>query len=187
MHTSLIPPRLTCEPPLWARGCHLQALAAQFLPYPAPDLPWQRHRLPLDDGDALALQVLEGSTGVSVLLFHGMAGSTEGHYMRRAAARFHALGHAVLAVNHRGAGAGKGWSRDFYHSGSTEDIAAALRFGRDRFPGKLQVAIGYSISASILLLLLGRDPGKGMPDRAIAVNPPVDLEACSRRLVTGVN
>ena len=47
--------------------------------------------------------------------------------------------------------------------------------------------IGYSFSASILLLLMGRDSAKGVPDRAIAVNPPVDLEDCSRRLPLGFN
>jgi len=66
-------------------------------------------------------------------------------------------------------------------------MAAALIFGREHFPEHLHVAIGYSISASILLLLLGRDSTEGVPDRAIAVNPPADLEACSRRLASGLN
>lgn len=180
-------PRLGCDPPFWARGGHLQTLAAQFLPSPVPELPWEKHRLRLPDGDALALETLEGTTGIAIHLFHGMAGSTQGHYMRRAAARFHARGHAVLAVNHRGAGEGQGWSQDLYHGGSTRDMAAALAFGRQRFPGQMQVAIGFSISGSILLLLLGRDAREGVPDAAIAVNPPADLEASSRRLATGFN
>jgi len=179
-------PGLACEPPFWARGAHLQTVAANYLPGAAPVLPWERIRLDLDDGDALALRALEGTTGVLVLLFHGLGGSADGHYLQRAAARFHGLGHAVLAVNHRGAGEGAGWSRHSYNSGSTRDLAAALRFGRARFPGHLQVAVGFSISANMLLLLLGRDRSE-RPDRAIAVNPPVDLEACSRRLVTGFN
>ena len=104
---------------------------------------------------------------VAVHHIRGMAESTQRHYMRRAAARFHARGHAVLAVNHRGAGEGMGWSRDFYHGGSTKDMAAALHFGRERIPGHLQVAIGYSISASILLPLLGRDSVKGVTAQAI--------------------
>jgi predicted alpha/beta-fold hydrolase len=183
----LAPPRLPCVPPFWAQGCHLQTIAAQFLPYPDPELPWEHHRLELGDGDAMALQSLEGTSGVVIHLFHGMSGSTGGHYMRRAAARLHAQGHAVLAVNHRGAGEGKGWSRDFYHGGSTGDMAAALAYGRQRFPNHVHVAIGFSISANILLLLLGRDGLKDLPDRAIAVNPPVDLEACSQRMQLGFN
>jgi hypothetical protein len=183
----MLHPNLSCTPPFWARGGHLQTLAGQFLPYEAPALPWERHRLALWDGDAMALQALEGRTGIVIHLFHGMAGSTSGHYMRRAAARFHARGHALLATNHRGAGEGQGWCRDFYHGGSTRDMAAALQFGRERFPGHLHVAIGYSISASILLLLMGDGVQTGLPDLAIAVNPPADLEACSRRLSSGLN
>jgi len=183
---TLTRPGLACVPPFWARGPHLQTIAANYLPSPTPVLPWERLRLDLDDGDALAVRALDGTTGVVVHLFHGLGGSADGHYLLRAAARFHGLGHAVLAVNHRGAGEGAGWSRHSYNSGSTGDLAAVLRFGRTRFPGHLHVAVGFSISANMLLLLLGRG-GADLPDRAIAVNPPVDLEACSRRLVTGFN
>jgi predicted alpha/beta-fold hydrolase len=50
----------------------------------------------------------------------------------------------------------------------------------------MRVAMGFSISANMPLLLLGQGRPE-LPDRAIAVNPPVDLEACSRRLVVGFN
>ncbi len=180
-------PALACVPPLWARGAHLQTIAAQYLPNPDANLPWERLRLDLDDGDALALRALDGTSGVAVLLFHGLGGSVEGHYMRRLAALLHARGHAVLAANHRGAGEGAGLARRTYHSGATADMAAVLRLGRRRFPGQLQVAVGFSISANILLLLAGRDRHLDLPDRAMAVNPPADLEACSRRLDRGFN
>ena len=183
--TGLALPALGCVPPLWARGPHLQTIAANFLPAPPP-LPWERLRLELDDGDALALRLLRGTSGVAVHLFHGLGGSADGHYLVRAAARFRAAGHSVLAVNHRGAGEGAGWARRSYHSGSVQDLSAALKRGRALFPGQLQVAVGFSISANMLLLLLGRG-GTDLPDRAIAVNPPVDLEACSLRLGRGFN
>lgn len=180
-------PGLACVPPPWARGAHLQTIAAQYLPNPPDDLPWERLRLDLGDGDALALRALDGTSGVAVHLFHGLGGSVDGHYMRRLAAVLHARGHAVLAANHRGAGEGAGLARRTYHSGATGDMAAVLRLGRRRFPGQLQVAVGFSISANILLLLAGRDRHLDLPDRAIAVNPPADLEACSVRLGRGFN
>jgi hypothetical protein len=183
---SLTRPRLACEPPLWARGPHLQTVLANYLPSPVPDLPWQQLELPLGDGDALAVRCLEGGSGLAVLLFHGLGGSADGHYMRRLSARLHAAGHAVLAVNHRSAGEGAGLARTTYHSGSTVDLEAAIALGRERFPGRLLAAVGFSISGNMLLLLLGRGGGQ-LPDRAIAVNPPVDLEACSRRLGRGFN
>jgi predicted alpha/beta-fold hydrolase len=179
-------PGLACLAPPWARGGHLQTLAAQFLPSPTPVLPWERTRLDLDDGDALALRMLPGTTDLVVHLFHGLGGSADGHYLRRASARLRDLGHTVVAVNHRGAGEGAGWARRPYHSGATRDLEAVLAFGKARFPGRRHLAVGFSISANILLLLLGRG-GQALPDAALAVNPPVDLEACSRRLVTGFN
>lgn len=179
-------PPLACLPPAWARGGHLQTIAAQFLPSPAPEPPWERLRLDLGDGDTLALRVLPGRTGVVVHLFHGLGGSADGHYIRRAAARLRDLGHTVLAANHRGAGEGAGLARKPYHSGATADLEAVLAWGRARFPGQRHLAVGFSISANILLLLLGRG-GKFLPDAALAVNPPADLDACSRRLLQGFN
>lgn len=59
---------LSCDPPFWAQGGHLQTIAGQYLPYTVPELPWQNHRLRLKDGDALALQSMEGTTGVAIPL-----------------------------------------------------------------------------------------------------------------------
>ncbi len=151
-------------------------------------LPWAAHRLDLGGGEALLLQVAEGPGDRVVLLFHGLGGDAGRDYMARAASRFHALGASVVAVNHRGAGAGRGLARQPYHSGATADLEAVFRYGRERFPGRRQLAIGYSLSGNILLLLLGRHrTGRDLPDAAIAVNPPADLEHCSRLLGRGLN
>jgi hypothetical protein len=73
--------------------------------------------------------------------------------------------------------------------GSTADLAAVFETGRALFPGGLHLAIGFSLSATALLLLLGRDRHKGLcqPDRGIAVNPVVNMEVSSRRLSQGLN
>lgn len=180
-------PNLACVPPPWARGPHLQTLAANYYPTPAFELPWERSLLDLGDGDALALRALDGTSGLAVVLFHGLGGSADGHYMRRTAALMHRLGHAVLACNHRGAGEGRGRAVRPYHSGATGDMAAVLAWARKRFPGRRLAVLGFSISANILLLLAGRDRHLEQPDLAIAVNPPGDLSACSLRLGVGFN
>lgn len=123
-----------------------------------------------------------------VTLFHGLGGRADRDYMLRAAARFHAAGDTVIAVNHRGAGAGRGLARRPYHSGATGDLSAVFQRGRSLFPDRWHLAIGYSLSGNILLLLLGQDAaGRTLPDAAIAVNPPVDLDHCSRLLGQGWN
>jgi uncharacterized protein len=180
-------PPLACKAPFWAKGSHLQTLLGHYLPSKAADLPWERLNLKLADGDALRVRMVRGASNVVIHLFHGLGGSAEADYIRRASALFVAQGHTVLAINHRGAGEGEGLAAKPYHMGSTADMAAMLQVGRGFFSDHTHVAIGFSLSASVLLLLLGRDAGLTQPDLAIAVNPAVDLERASLRLTRGFN
>ncbi|MBN1336249.1 MAG: alpha/beta fold hydrolase [Deltaproteobacteria bacterium] len=170
-----------------ARSPHLQTLLGNLSRGTGPDLPWTPALLDLEDGDVLALRLLEGDSGRVGVLFHGLGGTAGSAYMRRAAATLARRRHAVVAVHHRGVGEGRGLAIRPYHSGSTADMAAALALVRKRFPGSHLTAVGFSISANILLLLLGRDRDRHQPDAAIAVNPPGDLDASSLRLQRGWN
>lgn len=175
------------HPVSWAPWAHLQTVLGSLLPHPTPELAWETHDLDLPDGDRLKAHLLPGDDRV-VYLFHGLGGSAQAGYIRRAAARLHARGWTVWALDHRGAGAGKGLARHPYHSGATGDLSALIALGRARQPQARHVAVGYSISGNMLLLLMGRPgPGEVQPDAALAVNPPCDLDGCSRRLMRGFN
>jgi predicted alpha/beta-fold hydrolase len=178
-----------CRAPWWARGAHAQTLFGHWLASRVPELPWESLTVKLADGDALRIRLARGRSGRTVTLFHGLGGSADRDYMLRAAARFFAAGDTVIAVNHRGAGDGRGLARRPYHSGATLDLAAVFQVVRGLFPDHWNLAIGYSLSGNILLLLLGQDTQErfGRPDAAIAVNPPVDLDHCSRLLEKGLN
>ncbi|HWQ10096.1 MAG TPA: alpha/beta fold hydrolase, partial [Holophaga sp.] len=169
----LKPPPLPCDPPAWAQGGHLQTVLGHFLPSRVLPPSWEGLRLPLGDGDALAVRLARGTSSVVVHLFHGLGGSADADYMRRSATLFASQGHTVLAANHRGAGEGRGLAARPYHMGCTTDMAAVLAHGRRLFPDRTHVAVGFSLSATVLLLLLGRDARAGLasPDLAIAVNP----------------
>lgn len=181
---SQLPP---LRPPWWARGAHAQTILAHLKPSRCATPPWQSLALRLPDHDVIKLRVARGTSGLVVYLFHGLGGSADADYMRRAAASAWSKGHSVVAVNHRGAGEGKGAAAKPYHSGSTRDLATVFLMGQGLFPEHRHLAIGFSISANMLLLLLGRDTRLTLPDAAIAVNPPVDLDACSRRMIQGMN
>jgi uncharacterized protein len=180
-------PSLSCESPFWAKGSHLQTLLGNYLPSRVADLPWEHLNLKLADGDALRVLLMRGTTDVVIHLFHGLGGSAEADYIRRAATLFAGQGHTIMAINHRGAGEGRGLAAKPYHMGCTPDMAAMLQVGRGFFSEHTHVAIGFSLSATVLLLLLGRDAGLTQPDLAIAVNPTVDLEKASLRLCHGFN
>lgn len=171
----------------WARGAHAQTILGHVLREPRSVLPWTYETLPLEDGDALVLHSLPGTSGRTVAFFHGLGGNAGSTYLVRAAAQAWRRGHAVIAADHRGAGIGRGLAKRPYHSGASADVAAVLAHARKRHPGHHLTAVGFSLSAAMLLLLVARDRHLAQPDAALAVNPPGDLEACSQRLLRGLN
>jgi hypothetical protein len=188
MH-SLTPPPLPCRPPWWAASGHSQTILGNYLPGEPPSHPFTPFRIPLADGDSLAGRHYPGEVDVLTLVFHGLGGDEQAHYVRRTVALARVLGHHVWTVNHRGCGAGRGLAKHPYHSGSGADLGAVFAAARQRHPGLYQLAVAYSLSANALLLNLGGglpEPA-AQPDAAIAVNPPVDLGACSQAIHRGLS
>jgi hypothetical protein len=183
----LDPPPLPCRAPWWAASGHLQTVLGNYLPGASPTHPSEPFRIPLPDGDQLAGRHYPGETDVLMLVFHGLGGDDQAHYVQRTITLARKLGHHVWTLNHRGCGAGHGLATKPYHSGSGDDLGAAFAAARARHPGLRQLAVAYSLSANALLLNLGGglpEPA-AQPDAAIAVNPPVDLGACSDTIHRG--
>lgn len=184
-----------CAPPWWARGGHAQTILGHLLPSRAPGLAeapgTKRVEVELSDGDRLVgvfAEPLVDAAGprTLVLLFHGLGGSIDSDYVRRTAALARGRGHSVLAMNHRGCGAGAGLARAPYHSGRSADLAATLAFADEHLEAERRVVIGFSLSGNAALLQLASGEGP-LPDAAIAVNPPSDLARASHEISRGLN
>jgi predicted alpha/beta-fold hydrolase len=147
----------------------------------------KRVEIDLPDGDKLVGFYFDGQSTIVIYLFHGLAGSTDSTYIHRTAQVALAQGHSVLMVNHRGCGAGARLARHPYHSGRGEDISAVMEWGRAAFPHKHHMAVGFSLSGSALLNLLTGRRGKTLPDSAISVNAPINLQRASDLLQQGFN
>lgn len=176
--------------PRWARGGHRQTLLGHFLglaerPPPLGEL----LVIDLPDGDQLAARCNAGTSDTVVYLFHGLSGDIASGYMHRTAKLLLGRGHTVVRVNHRGCGVDGVALRHAhpYHSGRGEDLCAVLEFGKTKFPKRKHVAIGFSLSANALLVLLAGVRGRTLPDAAIAVNAPIELAEASRLLSQGLN
>ncbi len=162
----------------------MQTFAGQLLTPPAPPSSYEVIEVALEDGDRLLLHA-DGVSGTKpvVVLFHGLGGSSESSYMLRLSFKLTALGHPVVRFNHRGCGAGgEALAAGIYHAGRAADLAAALAAVGGRFPGAQVQAVGFSLSANMLLKLLADQKAmRALPHvtRALAVCPPVDLEMCS--------
>jgi predicted alpha/beta-fold hydrolase len=176
-----------CRLPVWASNGHLQTIAGHLLRHPPLENKGKRVEISTSDNDKLIGFITNGSSDTVVYLFHGLAGNTDSNYMHRVARVAQNLGHTVIMVNHRGCGEGLGFAVGPYHSGRAEDLSAAIEAGRKMFPQHRHLAVGFSMSANALLLLLSGKRGTVKPDLAVCMNAPIHLESCAHALKRGFN
>lgn len=177
------------HPLLW--NGHLQTVFAPwFIGRCRPPLADHRE-VPLADGDQLTYL---DSTPVAwrpgdpiVLLVHGLCGSAESSYLLGASDRLLRLGLRVVRMNLRGAGSSFGLARGIYHAGRTGDLRAVAEAVAESAPGSPITLLGYSLGGNLVLKLAAEGPEQPAPwlDSVIAVNPPLDLQACSDHLRSG--
>ena len=179
MDGSLIPP---FRPRRLLGSAHAQTLAAALFPGPRIAYSAEQHRVPLADGDEIVLHDdcpadWQPSDPVA-LLMHGLAGCHQSGYMRRIAAKLCDRGVRAFRMDHRGCGAGAGLARLPYNAGASDDVATVIAFIERLAPHARLSLVGFSLSANILLKLLG-ERGTDVPstiESAIAVCPPIDLQ-----------
>jgi uncharacterized protein len=170
------------------RGGHAQTVAGVYLPGVAFSYRAQQHRVPLADGDQLVLHDdrppnwCDGD--FTVMMIHGLGGTHLSGYMRRIAGRLYDLGVRVFRLDLRGAGAGASLAKLPYHSGRSDDAAAAIESIARLCPGSPTAVIGFSLGGNIVLKLLGETGDKdcGNLVSGLAIAPPVELDTCCQRI-----
>ena len=120
----------------------------------------------------------------TLVLLHGLEGSSEAHYMRGNAAKAWACGFNVVRLNQRNCGGTEHLSRGLYHSGLTADPLFVLRelIARDRLP-RIAFA-GYSLGGNLALKLAG-ELGADAPlelKAVCAISPVLELETCVKAI-----
>ena len=119
----------------------------------------------------------EASSAPTIIVIHGLEGSSESLYMMGIAEKGLAAGMNVVRMNQRNCGGTDGLAPTLYHSGLSNDIAAVARTLTEQ--GKIsQFALaGFSMGGNLVLKLAG-EWGAGAPPgfRGVAaVCPAVDL------------
>ena len=116
----------------------------------------------------------------TLVVLHGLEGSSDSHYVLGTADKAFRRGFNVLRLNQRNCGGTEHLSTGLYHSGLTNDVKAVLEelAGADRL-SNLAVC-GYSLGGNLALKLAG-----GFGDRpptwlraVCAVSPTLELGAC---------
>ncbi len=176
------------EPHPWILGPHAQTIVARYLNWPGPRLPSTYAEVDVGGGDRVA--VLDSTPGgwaegdPIAILVHGLSGSARSPYIVRVARRLAEAGVRVVRMNLRGAGAGFGSSRSFYHSGLTGDLRAVAERANRLGPGSPIALVGFSLGANLVLKLAAEAADRAVPglDCVVAANPPLDLNATCRQI-----
>jgi uncharacterized protein len=121
----------------------------------------------------------------TLLLLHGLEGSSLAHYIGGISDKAWTAGWNVVRLNQRNCGNTEHLSRGLYHSGLTHDPLFVMR-ELIRTEGITQLAVaGYSLGGNLTLKLAGElGAGGGLPQlKAVcAVSPTMDLAACVEAL-----
>lgn len=182
MSPIVIPP---FRPRRFLNGGHRQTLAGAFWPQRLPEERAVVRWVSLPDGDALAVHddcPPEWSiTGPVTLMLHGLAGCHRSAYLVRTAALLNRHGVRTFRIDLRGCGAGEGQALRPYNAGCSEDLLAVVQAACEWCPASPITLLGFSLGGNITLKLLGEAPDR-VPVavvRAAAINPPIDLAACT--------
>jgi predicted alpha/beta-fold hydrolase len=113
----------------------------------------------------------------TVLLLHGLEGSSRSQYMLGNAARAWAAGWNIIRMNMRNCGGTEDLSPTLYHSGLSGDVAAVIRtLATEKGLGAFAL-VGYSMGGNVVLKLVG-ELGENRPDylkAVVGISPAMDL------------
>ena len=170
----------------------MQTLASFFLPRRI-DLPAPEERyIEVEPGVRVLCHCHwqpDRQNALTVIIVHGLEGSSDSQYMLGLTAKGLAAGMSVIRMNQRNCGGTDGLSPTLYHSGRSPDVAAVAQnlIDQDRIP-RFALA-GFSMGGNLVLKLAG-EWGTDGPRQFIAVAavcPAVDLAASADALHSPVN
>jgi uncharacterized protein len=173
-------------PPLLHRGGHLQSiLSAKCSQAPHPQ--WQRERWEWEDGDFCDADWLAQSDAAAktLVLFHGLEGSSQSHYARSIGAYFQAQGWRVVVPHFRGCSGVPNRLLRAYHSGDAPEIERMLHRVHRSYPQAPLHAAGVSLGGNALLTYLATCADLLPLQTAAAVCAPLDLSRCQEAITTG--
>lgn len=185
-------PGLTPYPaPWWLPGGHAQTMWAALVSARPPIAYDRRERWTTPDDDFIDVDRFDprDPSLPTVLLFHGLEGSSTSHYACALMAALRERGWGGAVAHFRGCSGEPNRQPRAYHSGDSAEIDWIVRrLRRDIGQATLYVA-GVSLGGNALVKWLGEqgDAASSLVQAAAAVCAPLDLAAGAKALSTGVS
>jgi predicted alpha/beta-fold hydrolase len=171
----------------WLKNSHLQTLWPAICRREIKDLPIERERLELPDGDFIDLDWVgsKEKEGPLVLVLHGLEGSIESHYARGMLQKIDREGWRGVFMHFRGCSGEPNRLPRGYHSGETGDLEYVVRILLERKNNQEMAAIGVSLGGNVLLKWLGETKEQNPLKAAVAVSVPFELQKAASRIQSG--
>lgn len=120
----------------------------------------------------------------TMLIVHGLEGSSSSVYMLGTASKAFSAGFNVLRLNMRNCGGTEHLTETLYHSGLSQDFRAIIRELIEKDGLKRIFLVGFSMSGNIALKYAGEEGASAPPELAgiCAVSPSVDLHASAHEI-----
>jgi predicted alpha/beta-fold hydrolase len=187
-------------PRRWLSNGHLQTIVGNFLPRADKLPPPEAVYVVVSPGSDthIASQVLchchwqpaaVRAERLTVLLLHGLEGSSDSQYVVGNANKLYAAGMNVIRMNMRNCGGTERLSPTLYHSGLSGDVRAVMNLFLTRERLERFALVGYSMGGNLVLKLAG-ELGVEAPSQlraVVGVSPAVDLGPSADLLHAPVN
>jgi predicted alpha/beta-fold hydrolase len=175
---------LPFAPPNWLRSGHAQTLAGNYWRRHAYAMPVEAVPVEVDpkDGSRVLCHCHWQPEAVragrlTILLVHGLEGSSDSRYMQGISALAWQAGCNVIRMNMRNCGGTEQWTPTLYHSGLSSDVWAVLRHFVLLYSLERVAMTGYSMGGNLVLKLAGElgVQGPHWLRAAVGVSPATDL------------
>ena len=177
------------EPRRGLSNGHLQTIVGNFLPRPAFQITSVSETVEVDPSDGSRVLChchwqpgppqsdLPCASHLTLVLVHGLEGSSESRYIQGLAARAWAAGCNVIRMNMRNCGGSDALTPTLYHSGLSADVGAVVSNFTQQFGLKRVALVGYSMGGNMVLKLAGEWGSRPPLVAVAAVCPAIDLAA----------
>jgi len=182
------------EPCRGLSNAHLQTIAGNYLPRPTFRLASVSETVEVDPADGSRVLCHchwqaepERAKRLTVVLVHGLEGSSDSRYIQGITTRAWDVGWNVVRMNMRTCGGTETLTPTLYHSGLSGDVGVVVRHYAERFGLERVALAGYSMGGNLVLKLAGEWGNRPPLCAVAAVCPSTDLAPGSDALHEGFN
>jgi len=125
----------------------------------------------------------------TIIIWHGIEGSSESTYMLSMAQKSFSAGFNVIRMNLRTCGGTEHLTSTIYHGGLTEDLRAVVNELIERDGLSRLFLVGVSLGGNMVLKLAGEYGDNAPPEvlAACAISPSIDLQASAELILKRSN